>query len=151
MGVDIINSVLNTAAVSLEGIAALTSVLFYSKYKHTALRFFPIILIYVFINEIVAGYVFQIIGGKISILYNIYNIIFFLFFYYVFWNFVKNNKYRKLISIGAVLFLISCFISLFYNSFLTQPQIFSYVVGSCVLIFCIILYYIEILKIYCFG
>jgi len=132
--------------VILEGLAALVAILFYRKYKHTALRFFPLILVYLFLNEISAGLLHKHLEDKINLLYTIYNVIFFIFFYYVFWNFVKKRSFRKLIKTAAIIYILAGIINPFYKDIINKPQLFAYVVGACLLIFCIILYYIEILS-----
>lgn len=146
MNIEEIDIILRNAAVILEGLAAFIAILFYRKYKHTSLRFFSLILVYVFLNEVTAGMIHRYLGSKINLLYTIYNIIFFLFFYYVFWNFVKKPNFRKLIKIAAIVYILACIINPFYQDFIIRPQLFAYVVGACLLIFCIILYYIEILS-----
>lgn len=146
MNIEELDIILNHAAVVLEGLAAVIAIVFYRKYKHTALRFFPLILAYVFLNEIVADLIYSYLGGKINLLYTIYNVIFFLFFYYVFWNFVKKPGFRKLIKFATIIYVLACFVNPFYKDIIDTPQLFSYTVGACLLIFCIILYYIEILS-----
>ena len=135
---------LTNVVITLEGIAALVSILYYKKVNNTPLKFFPLILIYIFVNEFSAEYTYRYFGTNVP-QYNVYNIIFFLFFYYVFWSYVKNAKHKQWIKIGAIIFILSCFVNVLFQSFVREPQLLTYVLGACLLIFCIILYYIEIL------
>ena len=138
-------TILTNAVITLEGIAALVSFLFYKKVSQTPLKYFPFLLLYVFINEFSAAYTWKYFGTNVA-QYNVYNIIFFLFFYYVFWCYVSNESYKRWIKIGTAIFIVTCFINIFFQSFIREPQLLAYVLGAGLLIFCIILYYIEILS-----
>jgi len=142
---ELFNSVFQYILMSFYGIAALTAILFYDKYKHTVLKYFVWILIYTFLNEFSAKYVYYWLETNV-VMYNVYNTIFFLYFFYVFYNFVKNKTYKKWILYSAVLFLAVTVVSVivvnaYFNNLMT-----SYITGACLIIFCIILYYIEILS-----
>lgn len=136
--------ILQYSVIALEGLAALFAFIFYKKYSHTYLRFFPWLLLYTFLNEIFGEYIFNIFGTNV-VLYNVYNIIFFMYFYFVFYKNEERKHYKTLIIIASFCFIGSSLVNLFYSSFLLDPQLLTYIVGACVLIFCIILYFLDIL------
>ncbi len=128
----------------LYGVSAIASIIYWYKYKDTALRYFPILLVLTFFLEFYGEWLYVTLGYN-ALFYNLYNSLFFLFFYHVFRSFIKNRNFKKWILYSAILFLAATFIDPFFESFIDFPQLLSYIVGGCVLIFCIILYYIEIL------
>jgi len=142
---EIFNSTFQYIVFAFYGIAALTAILFYSKYKHTVLKYFVWILIYTFVNEVSAKYVYYW-WDKNAIMYNVYNTICFLYFFYVFWNFIKSKAYKKWIVYSVILFSIVTLINVFIIDVFERSLMYSYITGACLIIFCIILYYIEILS-----
>lgn len=144
MANSLFHTVLEYSVVALEGLAALFAFIFYKKYSHTYLRFFPWLLLYVFVNEVLAGY-FHYFSSFNARLYNVYNIIFFLYFYFVFYKNEQRKQYKKWILIAAICFIVASLVNPFFKSFIDNPQLLAYIVGACVLILCIILYFIDIL------
>lgn len=144
MSAEILDSYLKDAVILIEAVVALTALLFYSRYKNTPLKYFPLILWYTLLNEFIGGS--GIFAYNNVLIYNIYNIIYFLFFFYIFGYFVSNVKYKSWIGIGMIVYLVTSIINPFFQNFITESQLLSYVVGACLLLFCIILYYIEILS-----
>ncbi len=144
MDTHLLDTTLGYTVTVLEGLAALFAFIFYKKYSHTYLRFFPWLLLYVFLNEIFAGYFYEVVGNNARF-YNVYNIIFFLYFYFVFYTNEHRKAYKRLILLAASCFVIVCIINSFTQSFVSEPQLIAYLFGACVLLFCIILYFIEIL------
>ncbi|PVW13072.1 hypothetical protein [Marixanthomonas spongiae] len=142
---ELFNSVFHYIVLSFYGIATVTAILFYGKYKHTVLKYFVWILIYNLINEISAKYVYYWLDRNV-IMYNVYNTVFFSYFFYVFWNFVKGKTYKKWIVYSVILFLIATVINVFTVNAYYDSLMISYITGACLIIFCIILYYIEILS-----
>ena len=59
---------------------------------------------------------------------------------------MKNAKYKNWIILSAVVFIASGIINLFFQSFLSESQLLAYITGAVLLLFCIVLYYIEILS-----
>ncbi|WP_432411159.1 hypothetical protein [Rasiella sp. SM2506] len=138
------HTILEYGVFSSYGIAVFLAFIFYKKYSHTYLRFFPWLLLYVFLNEVFAEYIHEKFYTNV-VQYNLYNMIFFLYFYFVFYKNAQRKQYKKYIAFASVCFVLASIINLFYESFLYDPQLLAYIVGACVLIFCIILYFIEIL------
>tara|TARA_R100000541_G_C1885780_1_gene82925 strand:+ start:37 stop:687 length:651 start_codon:yes stop_codon:yes gene_type:complete len=137
-------TVLFYAVLAFEGLAALLAFVRYKKYSHTYLRYFPWLLLYTFVTEIAATFMWERFEGNV-VLYNIYNIVFFLYFYFVFYKHTKSIRDRNLILIATAIFLVSCVANLGFSSFLENPQLLAYITGACMLIFCIILYFVGIL------
>lgn len=144
MSPEILDLYLKDAVILFEAMVALISLFFYRYYKNSPLRYFPFILWYTLINEFIGGS--GIFEYNNVLIYNIYNLIYFLFFLYIFRYFVANTKYKNWIRISAVIYLFASVINPFFQNFITESQLFSYVLGACLLLFCIILYYIEILS-----
>lgn len=125
----------------------------YRRYFDTPLKFFPILLMYTFLNELFGKLIYdyedvRLIMGPIFynnwIIYNIYNLIFYLYFYYIFRSYIKNEKHRKWISAGAVILLITSVINPFFQDFTYEPQLYAYIIGGIILIFCVILYALQL-------
>ena len=120
----------------------------YPKYFDTALRFIPILYLYTFLNELL-GYltksnehialIFSDLADN-SIIYNLYTIISYLYYYYIFWSFSTDKTFRKNIVYGTIIFLVSCIINVFLQSFASDFQTLTYLVGGCILLYCAISY-----------
>ncbi len=145
MILEFIDTILSNSYKPIYGITFLVSLFYYPRYKHTSLRYFPIILAYTFFNGVLAKIVFDYQGNN-AMVYNIYNIIFFLFFYYVFWSHLKRSINKKTVLFCAVLFLLASVINPFYEDFFITSQLYAYILGAVLLIVCIIMYYIELLN-----
>lgn len=120
----------------------------YPKYFDTPLRFLPILFLYTFLNELLG---FLIISDEYialifsdltdnSIIYNLYTIISYLYYYYIFWSFSKNHSFRKNILYASLIFMTTCVINVFIQSFTSDSQTFTYLVGGCILLYCTISY-----------
>ena len=133
--------------ICLYALSTLVSIIFYNKYKESALRYFPIVLFLTFALEMSGYWLYEIFGYN-ALFYNIYNALFFLYFYYVFWSFIKNKSYKRWVIYGVVFFLIANLLNPIFNPhpYYITPQLLVYIVGGCLLIFCIILYFVEILS-----
>ncbi len=125
----------------------------YPKYYNTPLMLFPVILMYTFLTEIL-GYVtknyevyhitiFSAFAERNVIIYNIYNIIFFSFFYFVYWSYLENPKYKRQILYGSILFLIVTIANTFFQSFMIESQVYSYLIGSLLILYSTILVFLE--------
>ncbi|MDT7827714.1 hypothetical protein RQM65_03415 [Pricia sp. S334] len=120
----------------------------YPKYYDTPLRFLPILFLYTFLNELL-GYlitidedialVFSDLTDN-SVIYNVYSIISYLYYLYIFWSCSKNQAFRNNVLYGSLIFLISCVVNVFVQSFSSGPQTLSYLVGGCILLYCTLSY-----------
>ncbi len=136
--------ILQYSVTAFEGLAALFAFIFYKKYSHTYLRFFPWLLLYTFLNEVFGEYIYSVFETNV-VLYNLYNIIFFMYFYFIFYKNEKRKQYKTWIIVGFGVFIVASIVNLLYKSFMQEPQLLAYILGACVLLFCIILYFLDIL------
>ena len=121
----------------------------YPRYYDTPLKYFPILLMYTFLNEVLGKiiYVFEdvsLVLGPIFynnwIIYNIYNLIFYLYFYFTFHNYIKNERDRKLIRSGGIVLLVVSVVNAFFQDFTYESQVYAYVIGGIFLIICVLLH-----------
>lgn len=144
---------LNTYFLFFYALALIASIYSYRWYYHTILKYFPILIGYTLINEVL-GYLIWI-NNDIQIvytegfheynnlIYNIFDIIFFLYFYYVFWNTITDQKSKRMVFLGSLLFILSSIINPFFQDFFIFAQVWASSVGSMVLIICIIFYFAQ--------
>src|SRR5690606_36907243 len=111
---------------------------------NTPLKFFPVLLMYTFLTETL-GYItknyeeYQIsiytaFVNHNVIIYNIYNLVFFSYFLYVYRNSLHNQKYKKNILYGGILFYVIALINPFFQSFKLESQLLTYITGGILLI-----------------
>ncbi|SIQ34577.1 hypothetical protein SAMN05421797_1011468 [Maribacter ulvicola] len=123
----------------------------YRKYYDTALKYFPMIITYTLLNEVL-GYLVRTydeitffnelkFSNYNDVIYNIYAIIFFCFFYHVYRKLITNIKYKKWIFYGTFLMLASYIISTLFQNPLDTNLYYALAIGSYILVFCIILYF----------
>ncbi len=151
-----IDLLLETAFIPFYGAVVALALWRYPKYYDTPLRFFPVLLMYTFLNELL-GYITRTNDSVILLLrdiyqtnnwiiFNIYNIIFFIFFFYVFRQYIADVKRKKWILWGAFLFITTTILNVFFQSFVTLPQLYAYIVGAAVMLCCILFYYEHLMK-----
>ena len=135
------------------GVALILALAKYKFYYESSLRYFPVIIGYTLLSEIL-GYLvleyedFQIVYlDKYSyshynhLIFNIFDIIFFIYFLYIYWKIINNPKSKRIIMYGAMLFIVSCLINPFFQNILILPQLIAITTGSVALIVCIVLYF----------
>ncbi len=142
---------LKNSLVPIYGITLLMSLIKYPKYYESILKYLPIIFIYTLLNEFLGLLIndyeeFSIISNNFYVdynwlIYNLYMVIFYLYFYYVFRSYVASSREKMNILYGGIFFLLVCIINAFVYNFSKIPQVYSYVVGGLVLIYCSILYF----------
>lgn len=154
---ELLDLVLENLYRPLYAVSVLIALIKYPKYYNTPLKMFPVILMYTFLTELL-GYItknyevynvslFSAFVQHNVIIYNIYNIIFFSFFFYVYWSYIDNPKYKDHILYGSILFLIVTVINAFIQSFILESQIYTYLVGGLLIMYCTILFFLERKKI----
>jgi len=154
MSLNFFDSILENPVMPLYGLTVVVAIWRYPKYFDTPLKYFPILLMYTLLNETLGliidkneSYNFVLndfYSNYNVVIYNIYNIVFFIYFYSVFWSYVNRKKHKKFIVISSVLFLLTSMTNPFLQSFMLEAQVYTYVVGAVVLIFCIIFYFQEL-------
>ncbi len=135
-------------------IAIIFSIARYPKYFDTILKFYPIILVYTFLNELLGHLIYynaiffnpfivDIYKENNTTIYNIYNIIFFSYLFYIFRHFIKNTKHKNLIKKLTYSFFLVAFINIFIKNFLLEQQLYTYIYGIIILVYCITLFLKE--------
>ncbi|WP_025666912.1 hypothetical protein [Aquimarina megaterium] len=140
--------VLRKIAFGSECIAALTGVFFLFNYKiKGVLKWFSIFLIYIFINDII-GYNTRhwFPNSNNLIVYNISTTLTFLFLFFMYHQYIKEKTSKRFIKYFMVLYLVTLFISGFYENYLVQLQSIPFLLGAFLLMTSIIFYYAELLK-----
>lgn len=151
MSLDFLSILKNHYFLGVYGLTLVVSILTYRKYFDTVLKFYPILIAYTFLNELL-GYLiksnpeftfFQDLNDSNinEVIYNIYGIVLFTFFYIVYWNLVSNKKYKSIILIAAGIALISHVISIFFQNPMDTNLFYATAISSWMLILCILLYF----------
>ncbi len=144
---------INNYYVFLYGITLIISLVRYRKYFDSILKYLPILIGYTLLNEILGNLIREIDDLQIvylegysyynHLVYNIFEIVFFLYFFYVYRNAVSKIKFKNWIKYGAFLFITCSIINPFFQDFLLYPQMIALTIGSIVLIFSILLYFLD--------
>lgn len=134
--------------------ALLFSLMNYKKYFDTVLKFLPIIIVYTFLSEILGVLIrdykdFELIfkegySSYNQVIFNIYYLVFFLYFYFVYFRTIKNSSFKKNLHFGSLVFIAAMVINSFFQNALVMPLIYGHSIGSVVLIYCIINYFLEL-------
>jgi hypothetical protein len=134
--------------ILIELITAIIGTFFYKKYKETKLKYFIFYLWYSAINEIVVGIYLKrfmkIEWG--NLLYNIYYIISFVYLFILYKNYLNGKKNKNATVIFITSYIILLVINGFYQNYIYDLQIISYIAASGFLIITIFLYFFEILN-----
>lgn len=150
---DLLDAILENTYKPLYAITLLVALIKYPKYYNSPLKFFPVLLMYTFLTETL-GYItknyeqYQIsfyttFVNHNVIIYNIYNLVFFSYFLYVYRSSINNEKYKEHILYGSILFLVVALINPFFQSFKLESQLFTYITGGLLIIYCTILFFLE--------
>ncbi len=134
----------------LYGLSLIVAIIRYRKYYGTPLKYFPIFLLYTFINETLGGIIrlnqnFSLHFSEFYIdnnwlIFNIYNVAVHLYLFYIFSNFINNHKYKKLIRQGALIYIFVSLINPFFEDYMLHPQTYAYLIGGVTIIISVILY-----------
>src|SRR5690606_6764686 len=150
---DLLDAILENTYKPLYAITLLIALIKYPKYYNSPLKFFPVLLMYTFLTETL-GYITKnyeeyriaiypdFINHNV-IIYNTYNLIFFSYFFYVYRNSINNKKYRQYILYSSILFYVVALINPFFQSFKLESQLFTYVTGGLLIIYCTVLFFLE--------
>jgi hypothetical protein len=130
----------------VEIIAAIIGSIYFYKYKNSYLKYFLVFLWYIVFNEIYGKYIADVLDGNNFGLYNIYMVINLLFLLSIYWNKLKKSSNKKLIVLFAISFITVCIVNYPFQDYTIDFAALPFIVGSSLLIFAIILYFIEILN-----
>ncbi len=150
---EILDTILENACLPLYALTLLIALIKYPKYYSTPIKYFPILLMYTFLTELLGYFtkhyevfhisIFTAFVKHNVIIYNIYNIIFFNYFFYVYWSYIENKKYKNFILLTGIFFMITSLINPFFQSFKLEAQVYSYLAGAFAILICIILFFWE--------
>jgi len=138
------NEINTNAAVLSEGIAAFTALVFWRKLSNKYLYIFPIVLVLIFSVEIGAG-IFSESEWK-PLIYNLLSIITFSGYSYIFFRHISDNKYKEIIKVCTIGYLISVFANCLCVSIFHDSHQISYIVGGINMIIFPVMYFISILN-----
>lgn len=132
--------------MALYVIVMIVAIIKYPLYKKTPLKYLPIILFFTIVTEYVGyftKYDYLIIN---QVVYNTYYLIHFTFFFYVFMKMIDDVKFKNYIKIGIVIFWLVFLSDVVITGIFEKSFTRTYIAGAGILVFCIILYYINILQ-----
>lgn len=147
---ELLLGVLEYSFIPAYGITLLLAVFRFPKYFDTPLKYFPVIVCYTLVTEMLGYFIRKFdeydlflseIYAEYNVpIYNIYNIIFYLYWFYVFESYLPINKARKFRIGAVVIFALTAAINPFIQKFGLGHQFYTYVVGGAVLITYVISY-----------
>jgi hypothetical protein len=137
----LLKAIIHNYFITLSFLVILASLYRYSKYFDSKLKYFPILLMYIFLTELLGLIIkfdpeknpfFTNLYSKYNFLiYNIYDILFFGYFFYLYWHYCNS---KKIIFIGSLIYIFSFIINLSFTNIIIYPLIFSYTIGGIILI-----------------
>jgi hypothetical protein len=133
------------------GLAWIISIIFYKKYFDTVLKYFPILIAYTFLNELLGFLIgtsenfafFNNYEFSNDLLYNLYAIIFYPYFYLIYWKLTHKQQLKNIIKIASILSLLFFILNIFYANPLLKVLYYSIVVFSIILVICLCIYLID--------
>ncbi len=137
---------LDYTSSSLLIVVCLLAIFKFPLYRHTALRYFLLVLLITFTAEAAGLYVKKVYGPPNIVIYNIYYLFYFSLLYYIFLKSISEEKFKKFIKVGFAIFWLFYLWDLLAKNITQDSFTIAYIAGAGVLVFCIILYYISILQ-----
>ncbi len=138
-------------------IALVLSLINYQRYYDTILRYFPIILAYTFLSEVLGLLVrdtneIQLIYKQEfhnynAIIFNIFDIIFFLYLFYIYYQVSGSTFTKAILKYGTWCFILVSIVNLFFQDFYTEPQNFSIIAGSVLLCYAALNFIIKLISV----
>ena len=138
-----------------ELLSAIAGSIYYFKYKHTVLKYFLFLLWYITITELIGWYgsVNDVLGfykdgvSYRTWLYNILRIVTFCSLFYIYFNYLKNNLFKKWIKLFAIVYIIITILNWsLWQHFLFERSETPRILGTIFLIITIVFYFIELLR-----
>lgn len=137
---------IRNAVLVLLLITAVLATIFYRKYRHSALKYFLILIWYNVATEYFAPYYSEYFSYNNVILFNIYRVVEFTFYFILYHNLVVSYKHKLTIRIFLGLYYISFITNYFVEDIVTEYFAKSFFVGASLIILSIIIYFSEILN-----
>ncbi len=139
---------LENSFILFNGTALILALFRYPMYFDTPLKYYPILLMYTFLNETLGYFIrlnenfnplltniTDILDNNNILIYNIYNFIFTFYFIYIYWHFAKKSPHKKLLAIFAFIYILTSILNFSIQNFLLQNQIISYFTGALIIIY----------------
>ncbi len=131
--------------MALYAIVFIVSIIKFKSYKNSPLKILPLIFGITIFTEYYSTFTHKIFNYT-GTFHNIYNFLFVILFYYIYLRTLENNSFKKIIKsaflIVSIIFIWECFtLKIFGDSFVK-----TYVIGACLLVVCIVLYFIAMLQ-----
>jgi len=148
----IFDGFLEVTFVPLYAITFLIALWRYPKYYDTALKYFPILLFYTFLTELLGMiirytdidlFVNEYYANNNLLIFNIYYIVSFLFFFVVYHIYLSRPQHKTVTLILIIFFAVTAIINAVTESFLFAGQVYTYVAGGLGTLVCTSLYLIE--------
>ncbi len=147
------NSLLENSYIPIYGITLAVAMFRYPKYFDTALKYFPILLLYTFFNETLGTLIYKYDAFSLTVnslyidyyyvIYNIYNIVFFVYFLYLFRSYTENLAFKKLAKYFIYIFLGVVLVNLFVQDFFLEYQYLTFFTGTAFLVIIVSQYLYE--------
>tara|TARA_R110002012_G_scaffold319023_1_gene538495 strand:+ start:45533 stop:46237 length:705 start_codon:yes stop_codon:yes gene_type:complete len=145
----------------LEVLAAMTGLIFFSKYKHTVAKYFVYFLIYIVVFNVIGIYtIFVKNNGFLSFLDNTlleknywwytlcWSILSVAFYGWYYFKILENINHKKLLKFSLYIFLFySVFVIIFnWKQFFNAGFVSIKVFGGIIILQCVFYYFLEILQ-----
>ncbi|ADV47832.1 hypothetical protein Celal_0493 [Cellulophaga algicola DSM 14237] len=116
----------------------------YPKYFDSKLKYLPVLLMYIFLTELL-GLIINLDSSKNPffndlyskynfIIFIVYDLMFFGYFFYLFWHFCCLQQNKKIILIGSTTYALTFLINAMFTNIIIEPQLYSYNIGSLIII-----------------
>lgn len=140
---------------------AIVGLILFKKYKHTAVKYFILFLVYVVIIELVSKYTYYIYNdGPISFLEGTliernywwstisWKIGAVLFFGWYYLKILHNKRHIKFIRMSLLFFIIASIVTIIlsFPDFFKKPLPIISIIGGLIILQCVFFYFLEILQ-----
>ncbi|RXG14155.1 hypothetical protein DSM03_101272 [Leeuwenhoekiella aestuarii] len=130
-----------------EVIPLILGIIFWEKYKKTALIWFIFFLGYNFLNEILSGAYYVIgVGKNTSIFFNIRDVLYVLMYYLIYFNFLRKKGFRLCVIIFFLVWTISLVYFGFTSNFIEKYMFVPKMIGDFCLLVIILFSLIEVVE-----
>lgn len=120
-------------------------IIFFRRDTPIYLKILTVYLLYTLVNELVAGYLWEI-NGSTTPLYNIYNILNNSCYLFILYSFIKDGKIKRIASYVLISFFIFSLLNLFFIQGLTTFNTITFALGSLLVIVLCVYYFLELFR-----
>lgn len=135
-------------------IAFILSIVRYRVYYDTVLKYFPILIAYTLLSEVLGFAIrnfdeIQIVYEEDyfyynTLIFNIFDIIFYLYFLSVYHHSLASVKSKTFTKVGVVLFILVSIVNLFLQDINVAPQNYAIITGALFTVVAAFLYILEL-------